>query len=79
MATALFFGPIRDAAGGFERTLPAECATVGAALDWLCGQAPALAEQLDRVRVAVDGEFVGTGHPLRPEDELSLLSPSSGG
>ena len=79
MATALFFGPVSDAAGAAERTVPAECGTVGAALDWLCGDAPALAGELSRARFAVNGEFVTIDHPLSSRDELSVLSPASGG
>ena len=79
MATALFFGPIGDAAGGSERALPDDCRTVADALDWLCGEAPALSQHLPRAKLAVNGELVGPAHPLRPGDELSVLSPASGG
>ena len=79
MATALFFGPVSDAAGGFERTLPDECATVADALVWLCADRPALRGELDRARLAVGGAFVEQDHPLGPRDELSVLSPASGG
>ena len=79
MAVALFFGPVGEAAGGTERALPAECDTVRAALDWLVADRPALAAELDRARTAVGGAFVGADHSLGPRDELSILSPASGG
>ena len=79
MATALFFGPVGDAAGATERALPTECATVGEALNWLRADRPALGAELERARVAVGGAFVGLDHPLTPRDELSILSPVSGG
>lgn len=79
MATALFFGPVSDAAGTTECEMPEECDTVASALEWLCGEAPALSEQLDGLRLAVNGEFAPFDHPLGPDDELSILSPVSGG
>ncbi len=79
MATALFFGPVSEAAGAAERALPAGCGTVADALDWLCAESPPLRAQLDRARLAVNGAFVAADHPLGPRDELSVLSPASGG
>ena len=79
MATALFFGPVGEVAGGAERPLPDACGTVAAAFDWLCGEAPGLAGHRDRLRFAVNGRFVADDQPLAPGDELSILSPVSGG
>ncbi len=79
MATALFFGPVGELAGATECPLPAGCTTVGAALDWLRTDRPALGPELERARVAVGGAFVGLNHPLGARDELSILSPVSGG
>lgn len=79
MAIALFFGPVSDAAGTGERRIPGECATVGAAFDWLCEEEPAFDAHRDRLRFAVNGRFVDADHLLESGDELSLLSPVSGG
>lgn len=79
MARALFFGPVGEAAGGAERVIPSGCRTVGDALDALAAEEPALNQHRDRLRFAVNGAFVTLDHPLRPDGELSILSPVSGG
>lgn len=79
MARAVFFGPVGDAAGAAERAVPEDCRTVAEALDALTLATPALGGHRDRLRVAVNGAFVSLDHPLRPGDELSILSPVSGG
>ncbi len=79
MARALFFGPVGEAAGGAERTIPNRCGTVRDALDALAAEAPALNQHRDRLRFAVNGAFVTPDHPLHSSDELSILSPVSGG
>lgn len=79
MARALFFGPVGEAAGGGERVIPSRCGTVRDAIDALAAKAPALNQHRERLRFAVNGAFVTPDHPLRPDDELSILSPVSGG
>ena len=79
MATALFFGPVGDVAGADELELPDGCDTVAEAFDWLCGKAPRLEAQRDRLRFAVNGQFAPFDQMLFPDDELSILSPVSGG
>jgi molybdopterin converting factor subunit 1 len=45
----------------------------------LAVQVPALAGLLERSALAVDAEFAPDTQPLRPESEIALLPPVSGG
>jgi sulfur-carrier protein len=80
----LYFAWLRAKIGIAEERVepPAEVATVAALLDWLKTRGPGFAEALkDRkvVRVAVNREYVGWDHELRPSDEVALFPPVTGG
>ncbi|MDY0021296.1 molybdopterin converting factor subunit 1 [Arenimonas caeni] len=75
--TVLYFASLRDAAGVASETLP------------LPDSLPALYESLrarhgfalarDRLRVAMDGEFVAWDTPPREGAEVAFIPPVSGG
>lgn len=75
--TVLYFASLRDAAGVASETLP------------LPGSLPALYDALrlrhgftlarERLRVAMDGEFVGWETPPREGAEIAFIPPVSGG
>jgi molybdopterin synthase sulfur carrier subunit len=80
----LYFAWLRAKIGIAEERVepPAEVATVAALLDWLKTRGPGFAEALkDRkvVRVAVNQQYVGWDHELRPADEVALFPPVTGG
>jgi molybdopterin synthase sulfur carrier subunit len=80
----LYFAWIREKAGlaGEEITPPASIADVAGLINWLRqrggGPATALAD-LRMVRVAVNQEYVGLDHPVRPGDEVAFFPPVTGG
>jgi molybdopterin synthase sulfur carrier subunit len=80
----LYFAWVREAIGrGGERVEPpASIATVGALVDWLAarggGYAEAFADR-QRLRAALDQEFVGLDAPLGQARELALFPPVTGG
>jgi sulfur-carrier protein len=80
----LYFAWLRAKIGIAEERVepPAEIATVAALLDWLRTRGPGFAEALKDtrvVRVAVNQEYVGWDHTLRPGDEVALFPPVTGG
>lgn len=80
----LYFAWLRAKIGIAEERVepPPEVATVATLLDWLKTRGPGFAEALkDRkvVRVAVNQEYVGWDHKLRPSDEVALFPPVTGG
>jgi molybdopterin synthase sulfur carrier subunit len=80
----LYFAWLRSRIGTAEERIepPAEVATVGLLLSWLKGRGPGFAEALKDasiVRVAVNQEYVGWDHPIRPGDEIALFPPVTGG
>ena len=80
----LYFAWLRAKIGIAEERVepPAGVATVAALLDWLKTRGPGFAEALKDtqiVRVAVNQEYVGWDHPLRPGDEVALFPPVTGG
>ena len=80
----LYFAWLRSrvGTGAEDVTPPAGVTTVGGLLDWLAtrgpGHAAALANR-EVVRVAVNQEYVGPDHPVRPGDEVALFPPVTGG
>ena len=72
------FASLREIAGG--PSVEAEAGTVGELLDTLGRR---YGKEFERVMgvgtVVVDGATVGREHVLRPEDEVALLPPVSGG
>ena len=80
----LYFAWLRAKIGIAEERVdpPAGVATVAALLDWLKTRGPGFAEALKdakMVRVAVNQEYVGWDHPVRPGDEVALFPPVTGG
>ncbi len=72
----------RIGTGAEEVTPPAEVATVAGLLDWLAARGPHYAAALANravVRVAVNREYAGLDHPVRPGDEVALFPPVTGG
>jgi molybdopterin synthase sulfur carrier subunit len=80
----LYFAWLRAKIGKAEETLdpPPQVTTVAALVEWLKGRGPGFADALKNarlVRVAVNHEYVGWDHPLRPGDEVALFPPVTGG
>jgi molybdopterin synthase sulfur carrier subunit len=80
----LYFAWLRAKIGIAEERpdLPAEVNTVAALLDWLKRRGPGFAEAFKDttiVRVAVNQEYVGWDHPVKPGDEVAFFPPVTGG
>lgn len=74
----VLFAALREAAG--TSRLDTEAPTVGALLDDLSARFGADFDRLMRIgTVVVNGETAGRGLELRPDDEVALLPPVSGG
>ncbi|MBI2242345.1 MAG: molybdopterin converting factor subunit 1 [Magnetospirillum gryphiswaldense] len=80
----LYFAWLRAKVGMGEEQVapPAEIATTGQLVAWLKarsdGHAQALAD-LKVVRVAVNQDYVGWDHPIKPGDEIAFFPPVTGG
>lgn len=80
----LYFAWVREAVGtGQERIdLPVDIGTVAALIDWLAARgsnyATAFADR-DRIRAAVDQQFVRLDHPVAGAREIALFPPVTGG
>jgi len=76
-----FWGALRRAAGGDERTLvlPAGALTVEDALDALAAAVPALGEHLDNTAVAQADRLLLRTEAIEDGMRLSLLPPVAGG
>lgn len=80
----LYFAWVREAIGlGMERAdPPPSVATINDLMDWLAarggGYAEAFADR-QRLRAALDEEFVGLDMPLGRARELALFPPVTGG
>jgi molybdopterin synthase sulfur carrier subunit len=80
----LFFGALRDKAGGGERSveLPPDVRTISALIDWLADDDPALKAALraPSVRVAVDRSIAPSrDERLSSGKEIAFMPPFSGG
>jgi molybdopterin synthase sulfur carrier subunit len=80
----LYFAWLRARIGHAEEELavPDEVRDVAGLLQWLQGRGGAHAEalrDLSVIRVAVNQEYVGLGHPIREGDEVALFPPVTGG
>jgi len=80
----LYFAWLRSKRGlsAEEVSPPADIATVRQLLDWLEKRSPAHKAALsDRkiLRVAVNQEYAGPEHPVRPGDEIAFFPPVTGG
>ena len=82
--TLLYFAWVREAIGTGEETLtlPEDVATVDQLLAWLRtrgdGYTQALAEP-DRIRVAVNQDYVGPDAAVTDADEVAIFPPVTGG
>lgn len=76
-----FWGALRRAAGGDERTLtlPASATRVADALDALAATLPALGDQLDNTAVAMGDRLLLRTEALEDGMRLALLPPVAGG
>ena len=80
----LYFAWLRARIGQAEEelALPAEVCDVAGLLDWLRGRGGGHAEALRDlrvVRVAINHDYVGLGHPVREGDEVAIFPPVTGG
>ena len=80
----LYFAWLRERTGvdREEVTPPPEVTDVAALVSWLKGRSPGHADALAdaaRVRVAVNQEAVGPGHPVAAADEIAFFPPMTGG
>ncbi len=80
----LYFAWLRGKLGkaSEELTPPAFVTNVGDLLDWLQTLGPAYQAALaDRraVKVAVNQDYAGLDHPVKPGDEIALFPPVTGG
>ena len=75
----LAFGITKDILGGRVHEIEWEGeSTVGGLLAHLSNQYPKL-EGLASMKVAVNQEYVDATHPIKPQDEVVLIPPVSGG
>jgi sulfur-carrier protein len=80
----LYFAWLRARVGCAEEevALPPQVHDVAGLLDWLCGRSDRHAEALGDlrvVRVAINQDYVGLGHPVREGDEVAIFPPVTGG
>ncbi len=80
----LYFAWLRTRIGCAEEELelPAGVRDVAGLLDWLPTRGPRYAAalcDLSVVRVAVNQDYVAREHPLRPDDEVAIFPPVTGG
>ncbi|MDQ3364243.1 MAG: molybdopterin converting factor subunit 1 [Myxococcota bacterium] len=76
----LYFAVFRERLGRDEDALElAAGATVGAAVDALAMQHPAIGALRGKFRCAVNQDFTDDGHVLADGDELALIPPVAGG
>lgn len=80
----LYFAWLRTRIGTAEETLdpPGSVATVAELIEWLKARGPNYAEALKNeklVRVAINREYVGFDHKVKPGDEIAFFPPVTGG
>lgn len=79
----LFFGKLKDPAGGAARVvdLPLEITDSAALIDWLCAGNDALREALAGVgvRLSVNQAIISHETPFENPEEIAFLPPFSGG
>ncbi|MFH5923974.1 molybdopterin converting factor subunit 1 [Roseomonas xinghualingensis] len=80
----LYFAWLRQRAGVGEESVspPPEVADVGGLMRWLAGRSPGHASAFAdpaQVRMAVNQEFCGPDHPVKPGDEVAFFPPVTGG
>ena len=80
----LYFAWLRARIGHAEEDLdlPPQVRDVAGLLSWLQGRGGNYAEALHNpavVRVAVNQDYVGPGHPVKEGDEVAIFPPVTGG
>jgi molybdopterin synthase catalytic subunit len=76
----LFFGMLKDLVGKSSDSIEVrEDATVDDVLAYYASQAPRMRESLASLAVAVNQQYAGAETKLKPDDEVALLPPVSGG
>jgi sulfur-carrier protein len=80
----LYFAWLRARVGCAEEevALPPQVHDVAGLLDWLRGRGGGHAEALRDlrvIRVAINHDYVGLGHPVREGDEVAIFPPVTGG
>lgn len=80
----LYFAWLRAKIGVGEEILvvPEQVATTGALVEWLKTRSDGHAQAFDDlklVRVAVNQDYVGWDHPIKPADEVAFFPPVTGG
>jgi MoaE-MoaD fusion protein len=76
----LFFGMLRDLSGKTEESLDLpDDASISDVLAHYAVQMPRIKESLPSVAVAVNQGYAGPSTKLKPNDEVALLPPVSGG
>lgn len=77
----LFFSTLRDVVGASEVdfALDPGVADVAGLLEAVYGEWPALRDWDDRIRVAVDLDYVGREHPISAGQEIAVMPPVQGG
>ena len=80
----LYFAWLRARVGCAEEevALPPQVHDVAGLLDWLRRRSGKHAEALRDlrvVRVAINHDYVGLGHPVREGDEVAIFPPVTGG
>jgi molybdopterin converting factor subunit 1 len=77
----LFFAAARDATARSEAAveLPHSVTTVGALLEWLGVEYPALGPYLQSLRIARNEEFADAQTAISAGDTLAIIPPVAGG
>ncbi|MCZ6689654.1 MAG: molybdopterin converting factor subunit 1 [Planctomycetota bacterium] len=76
----LLFASVRQSAGGDEIRIDVpDGTTAGDLLDRLREKIPALEGLADRIKLAVNEEFVDRSYEIQPGDEVAVIPPMSGG
>ncbi len=82
--TVLYFAWVRERIGQAEEvvTVPAEVATVADLVGWLAARGGGYAEAMaapERLRAAIDQDFVGLDASLAGAREVAIFPPVTGG
>ncbi|SNS36227.1 molybdopterin synthase subunit MoaD [Sphingomonas laterariae] len=80
----LYFAWVREAIGTDAETVtpPAEVGTIADLVTWLSARSPGHAEAFarpDRLRAAIDQEFVALDAPVAGAREIAIFPPVTGG
>jgi sulfur-carrier protein len=84
MAKLLYFAWVRERIGVADETLalPVAVTTTGALLDYLHARGGGYVEALgerEKIRIAVNQNYVGETFPIHDCDEIAIFPPVTGG